>query len=317
MREIYRHIETIAPLNEPVLILGETGTGKELVANEIHRCSGRPGELVSVNCAELTPDLLINELFGHTRGAYTSADQVRKGLMSEAGQGTFFLDEIGDLDLDAQAKLLRVLQERKFRSLGSNKLEDFRARLVLATHHDLEGDCDAQKFRRDLFARIRTFTLELAPLRERCADIPLLAHHIVKKFNSQYPDRRVQISPGSLNCLFQPDWPENVRELETVIWRAATYADQEKNINQVLLQEATGWRKNRKAQNTISFDPSSDTWRTVQRRALQAYLRALLTHTGGNIEAAIGISGLSRSQFYERRKKLEKGEEDRGDDKAR
>lgn len=306
MRSLYSEIETLAGLKEPVLILGETGTGKELVAGEIHRCSGRSKPFLKLNCAEFSPELLRSELFGHTKGSFTGAYQAKDGLMAEAGNGTLFLDEIGELDLQAQAMLLRVLGEREFRAIGATKWQEFNARLVLATHRNLEEAVDEGKFRRDLFARINDFTLYLPPLRERRADIPLLVHHFIESFNVEYPDRRSQIPSGALDCLFQGEWPENVRQLRKVIWKAATFRDSDGNISVVCLQEAVGRIEKRKPRYSISFDPASDTWRMLQRRVQSVYFRALLAYTKNNKEAAIRISGLSRSHFYERLKELDR-----------
>jgi len=212
MRDLYRDMDVVAPLADPVLILGETGTGKELVARELHKLSQRPDKFLPINCGELSLELAGSDLFGHKKGSFTGATEARQGLLAEAGGGTIFLDEIGELDLKAQAILLRVLEEKKVRRLGSNQTEDVPARIVLATNRDLELECAEGRFRQDLFERIRGFTLELQPLRERRADIPLLVHHFLLEFNRE-THRTVQLPSGAVDCLFAYEWFGNVREL--------------------------------------------------------------------------------------------------------
>jgi two-component system response regulator HydG len=304
MRELYVHIATLAPLDEPLLVLGETGTGKELIAREVHGQSGRSNNYIAVNCAELSSELLGSELFGHEKGAFTNAIQTRKGLIAEAGKGTVFLDEIGELDPLAQAKLLRVLEDRKVRRVGANQWEEVGARIILATNRNLEEDCETGRFRRDLFERIRGFTLYIAPLRERKADIPLLVQHFVESYNEEYC-RNLKIPPGSVDSLFRYHWPGNVRELRANVRKAAAYADKRGNISALILQETTRVRPSSQNKNTIQFDPAADTWRDVQRIAQSAYLRAVLLEARGNKDVAIKLSGLSKSQFYEKLKDIE------------
>lgn len=300
MRALYRQIETIAPLAETVLILGETGTGKERVAQELHARSGRPGEIFAVNSAEFTQELLGSELFGHERGAFSGADKRREGLLVAAGNGTFFLDEIGDLAPAAQAKLLRVLEERKVRPVGGNRFEPVRARIILATRRNLEDATD-EEFRRDLFERLRGFTLTLPPLRERRADLPLLVRRFVDEYNREYAGDR-KIPPQALDALFRHTWPGNVRELRLAVRQASAYAPgPEGAISTLHLVDAAQRRSAQESRtgHNIPFDPTTETWKQVQDRARARYIRAVLNETGGNKDAAIHRSGLSRSQFYE------------------
>jgi len=296
MRELYQDIATMAPLGEPVLILGETGTGKELVAGEVHRVSGRPGTLMAVNCAALTPELLESELFGHERGAFTGALSARRGLLAEAGAGTVFLDEIGELPTGAQAKLLRVLEERKLRPVGGNKWSQVHARILLATHRNLEEAVRTGSFRRDLFERIRGFSIELPPLRERMADLSLLAHCFVDEYNRRYSGTRTLPEEG-LDPLFRHDWPGNVRELRQLLWRAAAGIENGP-INALRLVDAVQ-RRQARTQPGLAFDPLSETWRTVHDRIRNQYMRAVLLSAEGNKDLAAKRAGLSRSQFYE------------------
>src|ERR1700752_47081 len=304
MRNLYKHIEKLGPLSDTVLILGETGTGKELVANEIHRSSSRTDKYIALNCAELNPELFGSELFGHEKSAFTNAIQSRKGLLAEAENGTVFLDEIGDLDPQAQARLLRVLEEKKIRRIGANTWENVKARILLATHRNLEEDCQSGRFRQDLYERIRGFTIELPPLRTRKADIPLLADHFVRNYGKEY-GQKLKLPAGALDTLFRYEWPGNVRELRAAVRKAATYADQEGNISSLILQECTRTRKSIEQTNTVTFDPSSHTWREAQKNLQVAYFKPLLAGAKGNRELAIKWSGLSKTQFYEKLKDSE------------
>ncbi|HKR60576.1 MAG TPA: sigma 54-interacting transcriptional regulator [Pyrinomonadaceae bacterium] len=304
MRDLYRDITRLAPLDDAILILGETGTGKELVANELHRQSGREDKLMPINCAELSPELLGSELFGHEKGAFTNALQARRGLLVDARKRSVLLDEIGDLDLQAQAKLLRLIEEHKVRPVGSNRWIEVEARLILATNRNLEEESRVGKFRRDLRERIRGFTLVLPPLRERKADLPLLAQHFVAEYSHDY-GQKLDIPPGALDCLFRYDWEGNVRELRAVIRKASAYADSNDNISAVMLQESIIGRKKNIIQNSVHFDPASDSWRDVQKRMQAAYLRAVLIVANGNKETAARLSGLSRAQLYEKIKEID------------
>jgi DNA-binding NtrC family response regulator len=308
MRGLYSEIEMLAGLNDSILILGETGTGKELIAREIHRRSKRPEPFLKLNCAEFSPELLRSELFGHAKGAFTGAHQEKAGLMAEAGKGTLFLDEIGEMDIHAQAMLLQVLEDREFRPVGLNKIQKFNARLVLATHRNLEQMVEQGKFRRDLYARIYDFKLEAPPLRDRRADIPILVRHFLDRFNKEYPDRVARIRPEGVDCLFHSEWPENVRQLLKVVRKAAVYKGQDDYISVALLQNEINIISRQKAlgaRNSASFDPASDKFHDAIRNMQMAYLTAVLDQANGNKEAAIEMSGLGRSRFYELLKKLE------------
>lgn len=299
MHALYRQIETLAPLAETVLILGETGSGKERVAQELHARSRRPGELLAVNSAEFTPELLSSELFGHERGAFSGAEKKREGLLVAAGEGTFFLDEIGDLATSAQAKLLRVLEERKVRPVGANRFEPMRARLILATRRNVEDASDEQ-FRRDLFERLRGFIISVPPLRERRADLPLLVRRFVDEYNREYGGDR-KIPSQALDALFRHNWPGNVRELRLAVRQAAAYASSpEGSISALHLLDAAQRRggPDDGHGHVIPFDPAGETLKQVEDRARARYIRAVLNETGGNKDAAAHRAGLSRSQFY-------------------
>jgi transcriptional regulator with GAF, ATPase, and Fis domain len=303
MRELYEQMRLLAPLTEPILILGETGTGKELVAQELHSLSQRPSKFLPVNCPEIDKELLSSELFGHVKGSFTNAVQSRKGLFVAAGRGTIFLDEIGELELNLQSKLLRVLEDKRVRPVGANDLEIINARIVMATNRDLELACQEKTFRFDLFHRMKGFTLKLPPLRERKADLPLLVHHFVDAYRDEYKTN-LRIPDGSLDCLFSYDWPGNVRELRAVIWKAAAFADSNGNLSSIVLNESVTSRSTSRGDNTITFDPLLDTWQGVRHRTQKAYFRAVLAATEGNITAAAKLAGIGRTQFYEYKEKL-------------
>jgi two-component system, NtrC family, response regulator PilR len=221
MQQVFDLVETIAPTGSTVLITGESGTGKELVARAIHVRSPRSDRpFVAVNCGALTETLLDSELFGHMRGAFTGADGNRKGLIEVADKGTIFLDEIGEMSPMLQVKVLRVLQERKFRRVGGTEEVDADIRIIAATNRDLGKMVADAQFREDLYYRINVIPVRLPALRERVEDIPLLAEHFVTKFAAQMNKQIHGISGAAMTCLQAHAWPGNVRELENAIERA-------------------------------------------------------------------------------------------------
>ena len=222
MEKLYRIIAKAAQSTHPVLILGESGTGKELVARSIH-FSGptREKPFIPVDCGSLVPTLIESELFGYTKGAFTGANRSKDGLLTIAEGGTVFLDEIGELPIDLQAKLLRAIQEKEIRPVGSTKPIAMNARVLAATHRDLESAVAEGRFRRDLYYRLNVLTLRIPALRERKQDIPLLVHYFLERMAQNTGIRRT-ISDDALKALVQFDWPGNVRELENCIERACT-----------------------------------------------------------------------------------------------
>jgi two-component system response regulator PilR (NtrC family) len=221
MLAVFQLIETIAPTNSTVLITGESGTGKELVARAIHVHSLRKDKpFVAVNCGALSETLLDSELFGHMRGAFTGADTNKKGLIEVADKGTIFLDEIGEMSPLVQVKVLRVLQERRFRRLGGTEEVDADIRVIAATNRDLSKMVAGGGFREDLFYRINVIPIRLPALRERVEDIPFLAEHFVGRFAQQMGKRITGMSGDALACLKAYPWPGNIRELENAVERA-------------------------------------------------------------------------------------------------
>ena len=221
LRWLLNQVETVAPTGSTVLIYGETGTGKELVARALHDLSPRRSNaFVKVNCAAIPAGLLESELFGHEKGAFTGAIAQRIGRFELANRGSIFLDEIGDVSLELQPKLLRVLQEREFERLGNTRTLRTDARLIAATNRDLAAMVEQKKFRSDLFYRLNVFPIRVPPLRERPDDIPLLVRHFAQHF-AQHMNRRIEsITSETMSALCNYRWPGNIRELQNVLERA-------------------------------------------------------------------------------------------------
>src|SRR5262249_27201206 len=225
-RKEIEKIPRLARCDASVLIAGETGTGKELCASAIHYLSARAGHpFVPVNCGAIPVELMENELFGHYRGAYTGADTSRAGMISEANGGTLFLDEIDCLPATAQVKLLRFLQKKEYRALGSSKTNQADVRVIAASNTDLREAIKSGRMRQDLYYRLNVLSLRLPPLRERREDIPLLSRHFLTKYAHEFDKPAKDISPGALRKLTQHDWPGNVRELENLIERAVALSE--------------------------------------------------------------------------------------------
>ena len=220
IQKVLEQVSIVAPTDATVLLHGETGTGKELVANAIHNLSSRRGRaFVRTNCAAIPSGLLESELFGHERGAFTGALMQRKGRFELADGGSLFLDEIGDISLELQPKLLRVLQEQEFERLGSAKTIQVNVRMIAATHRDLSAMIRDEKFREDLFYRLNVFPIEIPPLRERREDIPLLVNYFVSKFSRRMRKQITSISAATLEALTNNPWRGNIRELANFIER--------------------------------------------------------------------------------------------------
>jgi len=221
LRRVLREVEVVAPTDSGVLIQGETGTGKELIAQAVHNRSGRRDRpFIKVNCAAIPSGLLESELFGHEKGAFTGAIMRKPGRFEVADKGTLFLDEVGDIPLELQAKLLRVLQEHEFERLGSTRTQQVDVRVVAATHRDLKQMVEEGTFRSDLYYRLHVFPLTVPPLRDRPEDIPSIVRHFVAKY-SQRMNRQIEtISPRTMEVLKDHAWPGNVRELQNFIERA-------------------------------------------------------------------------------------------------
>jgi two-component system, NtrC family, response regulator AtoC len=225
IQDVLRMISRLKDARTPVLVSGESGTGKELVARAIHfRGAMAQTPFVAVDCGSLVPTLMESELFGHEKGAFTGAVKTKAGLFQAANGGTIFLDEIGELPLEMQAKLLRVLQEREVRPVGSNEHHNVDVRVIAATNRDLEAAYRDGTFRKDLYFRLNVVTVHLPSLRERRSDIPMLVHHFLNRYA---PSTNLHVTPAAMKSLLQYEWPGNVRELENCIARAVTLGDRQ------------------------------------------------------------------------------------------
>ncbi|MDX1699295.1 MAG: sigma-54 dependent transcriptional regulator [Melioribacteraceae bacterium] len=222
MRSIFKYIEAIAKTNLPILITGETGVGKELIAKAVHTISDREGELVSLNVAGVDDNLFSDTLFGHKKGAFTGAEKDRKGLIEQAEDGSLFLDEIGDLSIESQVKLLRLLQDGKYYPLGSDVAKLSNARIIVATHKDLDKMKDDESFRKDLYYRLKAHHIHIPPLRERRKDIPILISHFLTKASETLNKKRPKSPKELYTTLTNYSFPGNVRELEGIIFDAVS-----------------------------------------------------------------------------------------------
>lgn len=307
MKELYSKIHKVAPTNATVLVNGETGTGKELVAKALHHESPRANNaLISVNCAAIPDTLIEAELFGHEKGAFTGAASNREGLVAAADGGTLFLDEIGELPLEAQARLLRVLQEGEVRPIGSVESRKVDVRLVAATHRDLSKLAREGKFREDLFFRINVVQLKLPPLRERGKDILALAETFVQRYCKANNKPLLVLSPEAIQAITTYTWPGNIRELENAIQRAVILCEDEIEIHHSLLSidldlvrfedEEQNASKAKKQHNN---DPSEDL-------SLEDYFqRFVLEHQDSMSETELARKlGVSRKCLWERRQRL-------------
>ncbi len=295
LHRILRQVETVAPSETTVLICGETGTGKELVARAIHNLSAhKEAAFVKVNCAALPAGLLESELFGHEKGAFTGALTQRIGRFELANEGTIFLDEISELPLELQPKLLRVLQEREYERLGSSRTLRTNARLIAATNRDLKAMIVAEKFRADLFYRLSVFPLELPPLRERPEDIPLLVSHFVRYFSRNLNKQIDSVSTETMEALTGYEWPGNIRELQNVIERAVLLSD-----GDVLRIPASELRSGK----AHLFNSATMTLEEAERRHILSVLRETNWVLSGPNGAAARL-GMQRSTLQFRMKKL-------------
>lgn len=306
MVEVYRLVEGVAATTSTVLILGESGTGKELVARAIHQRSMRRDKpFVVVNCGAIPSELVESELFGHVKGAFTGATSARQGLFEAADKGTLFLDEVGDLPLSAQVKLLRTLQEGEVKRVGSNEARTVDVRVIAATNVDLRQRVREGRFREDLYYRLDVISIVLPPLRERRQDIPLLANHFLRKYAARTGKRVSSIAPAALRAMETYSWPGNVRELENAIERAVVLA----RSDTITLEDLPSLRPGASRASTTPSRWPPPTNRSLadlpyteaRRRALiefeRAYVTELLSRARGNISQAAREAGLDRSNF--------------------
>jgi len=317
LKHVLELVETVATSDSTVLLLGETGTGKELIARAIHDRSRRKERtFVKLNCAAIPTGLLESELFGHEKGAFTGAIAQKVGRMELADQGTLFLDEVGDIPIEIQPKLLRALQEREFERLGSTHTRRVNIRLVAATNRDLEQMIAAREFRSDLYYRLHVFPIRIPPLRERKEDIPQLVSYFVQKFAKQMQKKIEAISPAVMKGLTAWDWPGNIRELENFIERAVIVTrgksleapvGELRKTNTVVfphaeqhnVQQAAGGRTDSQSDQTSVVDE-------YERRQRDEIIRALTACKGrvGGTDGAAASLGMNRTTFLSRMKKF-------------
>lgn len=299
MKALRQQLKLMAVTNGRVLIYGESGTGKELVARAIHRSSPRAnGPFVEVNCAALPDDLIESELFGHRRTNSDGSADHKVGKMQAAHGGTFFLDEVGDMSLRTQSKVLRALDEHRFEPVGASQSIQVDFRVIAATNKNLEKEIERGNFREDLFYRLNVIPFTVPPLRERPEDIPLLAEHFLRKYAVDYGRKPKELSEEALEALTKYSWPGNVRELRNLMERLVILYPQRRIESRHLPLDSA-----RKATNGRSTD-GSGSLHDVKEAAERDYILRKLEETGGNVTRAAELLGLERSNLYRKMKAL-------------
>ncbi|MGQ7261536.1 sigma-54-dependent transcriptional regulator [Vreelandella sp. V005] len=318
MQALFHDASRLAKSNAPILILGESGTGKELLARAIHQESPRNDQpFVPVNCASIPADLMESEFFGHVKGAFTGANEARKGLFHSAQGGSLFLDEIGEMPINLQAKLLRALQEKTVRPVGSEREEPVDVRIIAATHRNLEKEIEHENFRSDLFYRLETFSLRIPPLRERGSDIEHLIFALIDKHSEAQGKQIEKIEPEALNNLLNYTYPGNVRELENAIMRGVTLSEDgslsHKDLPERLREQSTS-ENGTPLVPTLSGEvvtgnqmptPPPIRWPSLEE-VERRYINKVLEATGGNKRRTAEVLGIARRTLYRR---LEDNEE--------
>jgi two-component system response regulator AtoC len=298
MQDVYKTIGRVARSDATVLVSGETGTGKELVATVLHRNSTySAGPLIKVNCAALPETLLESELFGHEKGAFTGAVAQRKGRFELANKGTIFLDEVGEMTLATQKKLLRVLQEREFERVGGTNTIKVDTRVIAATNKDLPLEIDAGNFREDLYYRLNVIAIELPPLRERHTDIPLLVEHFLHKHRYGRGSPPARISQEAMSKLMTHDWPGNVRELENTVERAVIMSR-----GGIIAADHITFpgQEVRRSVDVTQAIADGMTLEAFLKDMESRYLREALRQSGGNLSVASGLIGLGPEELQDR-----------------
>lgn len=288
-------IGIIAPTNAWVLIMGENGTGKELVARSLHRLSRRFSKpFIEVNCAAIPEDLIESELFGHEKGAFTGATQKKRGKFDLAHEGTIFLDEVADMSLKAQAKILRILQEKKFERVGGNKMIHVDVRVVAATNKDLEKEMEEGRFRQDLFYRLNVIPLLVPPLRDRKEDIPLLAERFLKDFAAKEGEPEKTISDEALDLLMLHNWPGNVRELKNIVERLVIMVPSPV----IRAGDIPPFAHSELERNGRTMEDAGDSFKAAKMDFEKQYILKKLKEFDGNISKTAEAIGLERSNLH-------------------
>jgi len=296
LKKVLDLLARVADTDATVLIRGESGTGKELAARALHKLSNRKERrMIIVNCPALPENVLESELFGYSKGAFTGATQEKKGLFLEADGSTILLDEIADIPISIQTKLLRVLQEKEFQPLGQNRTIKVDVRVIASTNQDLEAKIKAGEFREDLFYRLNVITFKMPGLEEMSEDVPLLIHHFLEQFKRQYDRQDLVLSPELLQNLYQRRWPGNVRELQNIIKRIVLLAGRDS----VELADLSHSNDNSRHHFADSFEDLysigyNEAKAEIIRQFSAGYLRNLLTRHSGNVTNAAADCGLER-----------------------
>jgi two-component system, NtrC family, nitrogen regulation response regulator NtrX len=301
VKALRQQLRLMAPTNGRVLIYGESGTGKELIANAIHAQSQRShAAFIEVNCAAIPEELIESELFGHLKGSFTGAHEDKVGKFQKADAGTLFLDEVGDMSLKTQAKVLRVLEEQRFEPLGSGKTTQVDVRVIAATNKHLEDEIAAGNFREDLFYRLNVIPFYVPPLRDRAEDIPLLADYFLHQFSSEYGRHRKQFTPDAYSALQDYSWPGNVRELRNLMERIVIMNPQERIGADRLPLPAN----RRTGETGRGQQPRFETLEDARKAYEREYVLKTLEGLGGNMTRAAESLGLERSHLYRKMKAL-------------
>lgn len=299
MQEVYNLINSVCNTDVAVLILGETGTGKELVAKAIHFNSLRKEKpFFAINCAAISETLTESELFGHEKGSFTGAYKQRIGKLELANEGSVFLDEIGDMNISLQAKVLRFLQDKSFERIGGEKTLSADVRIIAATNKDLETMIEEKKFREDLFYRINTIQINLPPLRERIDDISLLAEHFIKVFNNKHKKSVKGLTKGAIETLTEYNWPGNVRELENLLEKMIILVP-DRNIDKNDIEKFLLKKREAPARKLDINVPLGELKNNLEKE----YITALLKKYQGNIVRVAEKTGLSRAAIYQKMEK--------------
>jgi len=295
--ELREKIQIISPTNAWILIMGENGTGKELVARSIYRQSSRSDKpFIEVNCAAIPEDLIESELFGHERGAFTGATEKKRGKFDLANKGTIFLDEVADMSLKAQAKILRILQEKKFERVGGTKVIDTDVRVLAATNKNLEYEMEDGRFRQDLYYRLNVIPLEVSPLRNRIEDVPLLARRFIRDFSRKESKTEKEITDDALAVLMEHDWPGNVRELKNIMERLVITSPSDI----ITAEDIPPLSKEDHRYQRSGSPVNEDSFRGAKEVFEKDYIAKKLAENKWNVKKTAEVIGLERSNLHKK-----------------